>query len=123
MDALVELTWRGYPATALMLLGAVVAARAVLLCRAAWRRPLSGPMQPLAWMEGFRLFVIGLALAGIGAAWLWQLGWLLALSLAIGGEETLESSIAITALRRARRYHGHPAQPHRAYQPAAGAGG
>ena len=121
MDTLVELTWRSYPATALMLLGAMVAVRAMLLCRAAWRRPLTGTMQPLAWMQGFRLAVIGLALAGVGAAWLWQIGWLLALSLAIGGEETLESSIAITALRRARRHDSPLPRPHRAYQPA-GAG-
>ena len=103
MDGLIHLAWRSYPAVGLIVLGLALTLRAIHGCRAAWRRPLSGPMQPLAWMRGFRLAIIGLALAGIGAAWLWQLGWLLALSLAIGEEETLETSIAISALRRGQR--------------------
>jgi len=57
----------------------------------------------LTWIQGFRLSIIGLALAGLGVAWAWHLDWLLVLSLAIGGEETLESSIVIFALRRGRR--------------------
>jgi hypothetical protein len=99
MDGVVLLAWRGYPATALMVLGLVLTLRALQRCHAAWRRPLTGLMQPLAWVRGFRLAMIGLALVGIGAAWLWQLGWLLAMALAIGGEETLEASIVIAALR------------------------
>ena len=102
MDALVELSWRLYPATALVALGLLLATAGVRRCRLAFHRPLAASMHPLGWMRGFRLTVIGLAVVGVGAAWLWQLGWLLALSLAIGGEETLESSIAIAALRRAR---------------------
>ena len=102
MDALIELSWRLYPASALIALGVVIAAAGARRCRLAFLRPLAGSMYPLGWMHGFRLTVIGLAVVGIGAAWLWHLGWLLALSLAIGGEETLESSIAIAALRRAR---------------------
>ena len=51
-------------------------------------------------MRGFRSTVIGLALLGIAAAWTWQLVWLLVLSLAIGGEETFESSIHAYAIRR-----------------------
>ena len=57
----------------------------------------------LTWIQGFRLSIIGLSLAGLGAAWAWQLTWLLVLTLAIGGEETLESSIVIFALRRGKR--------------------
>jgi len=38
-----------------------------------------------------------------GAAWAWHLTWLLLLTLAIGSEETLESSMVIFALRRGRR--------------------
>jgi hypothetical protein len=36
---------------------------------------------------------------GIGAAWIWHLPWLLVLSLAIGGGETLETSLILFALR------------------------
>ena len=51
-------------------------------------------------MRGFRSTVIGLALLGITAAWTWPLVWLRVLLLAIGGEETLESSIHAWAIRR-----------------------
>jgi hypothetical protein len=105
MDAVVDLSWRAYPAAALMALGLLLTVRAVRTCHAAWRRPLSQSMRPLGWMQGFRLTMIGLALIGVGAAWWWQIGWLLALSLAIGGEETLESSIVISALSRAQQPH------------------
>ena len=111
MDALIDLSWRLYPATALIVLGVVVAATGVRRCRLAFQRPLAGSMYPLGWMEGFRLTMIGLAVAGIGAAWLWHLPWLLALALAIGGEETLESSIAIAALRRAPRLDARVPHP------------
>lgn len=103
MDALAQLTWRIYPAAGLMALGILLTVRALRICRIAWRRPVSDLMEPLGWLRGFRLTIIGLALAGVGAAWLWQLGWLLALSLVIGGEETLECSIAVSALRGEQR--------------------
>jgi len=50
-------------------------------------------------MEGFRAAIIGLALVGIGAAWIWHLPWLLAISLAVGGGETIETSLILFALR------------------------
>ena len=46
--------------------------------------------------------MIGLALAGSGAGWLLDQTWLIVLSLAIGGQETLESSIMHFALTRGR---------------------
>ena len=53
-------------------------------------------------MQGFRISVVCLAAAAIGAAWWWQIGWLFVLALVIGGEELLESTIVIAALK-----HGH----------------
>ena len=98
MHELAHLAWRAYPASALMLGGLYVIWRAWRRCRNAWPRPLSDTMQPLLWMRGFRSAIAGLALSGIGAAWLWQIGWLLAVSLVVVAEETLETSIAIAAL-------------------------
>ena len=46
--------------------------------------------------------MIGLALAGSGAGWLFDQPWLIVLWLAIGGEGTLESSIMHFALTRGR---------------------
>jgi hypothetical protein len=98
MEALVDLSWRAYPGGAIMALGVLVFLRGVLTMTNAWRRPLGD--QSLPHMMGFRVMVIGLAIAGVGAAWVWQLVWVLALALIIGGEEVLESSICILALRR-----------------------
>ena len=65
-------------------------------------RPIRDPAKVLTWVRGFRLSMIGLALAGTGAGWLLDQTWLIVLSLAIGGEETLESSIIHFALTRGR---------------------
>ena len=54
-------------------------------------------------VRGFRFFVLGIAVASLAAAWIWHLLWLLVLALAIGGEEMLEMSIVIYALRRGKR--------------------
>jgi hypothetical protein len=66
------------------------------------RRPLRDPTKAITWVRGFRFSMIGLALAGAGAGWLLDQTWLIVLSLAIGGEETLESSIMHFALTKGR---------------------
>jgi hypothetical protein len=55
--------------------------------------------QLVPFIEGFRVTVWGLALMGIGAAWLWHLTWLFVISLAMGCGETLETSLILFALR------------------------
>ena len=94
----VQLPWNVAGGSVLLAFGLFLAVRGVRRCYRAFPRPTAS-MQPLGWMRGFRLTLVGLAAAG--AAWLWGMPWLFALSLAIGGEEALESSIAIHALRRA----------------------
>jgi len=100
MTTIAELSWRAYPAATLMALGLWLVLRGVRRCYAAWPRAAGGLMQPAAWMRGFRVTILGLALAGSGAAWLWQIAWLLAASLIIGVGELLESSLDIDALER-----------------------
>jgi hypothetical protein len=105
MTDLLNLAWRAYPAAlliALGLIGAVWSGRRGVL-RA---RRLRDPERALAIMQGFRLAIAGLALAAIGAAWWWELGWLFGLALVIGGEELLESTVVIAALK-----HGPRASP------------
>ncbi len=104
METLIDLAWRVYPISALIALGIGLALWGLLMVINGLRGALRGDSgMILSWIQGFRLSIIGLALAGVGAAWAWQLTWLLVLTLAIGGEETLESSIVIFALRRGRR--------------------
>jgi hypothetical protein len=104
MRELVELGWRAYPSAALMAGGIGLVMYGLRGGYLSWRLGVNHPEKSLRWMLGFRQVMIGLAVVGIGAAWWWQLGWLLALALIVGGEETLESSICIFALREQR--HG-----------------
>jgi hypothetical protein len=72
------------------------------------RRERRDPHRALAILRGFRRTVIGLAVAGLGAGWQWGIDWLVVLSLAIGGQELLESSIMIAALRDGVAHAGSP---------------
>lgn len=63
------------------------------------RMPIREPGKVLTFFRGFRTSVIGLALIGVSAGWAFDQTWLLLLSIAIGIEETIESSIDIFALR------------------------
>ena len=61
-------------------------------------RALQGPTE-LRWLaRSFRRVVAGLALVGVGAGLMADISWLVALSLIIGGQELLESSIVAAAL-------------------------
>ena len=97
MDVLIDLSWRVYPAIAIMAFGVAVVVFGVR------RSFLGDSAKLLTWLGGFRLAVIGFAVAGIGAAWAWHQLWLLVLSLVIVGEEVLESSIAIFVLKKGQR--------------------
>jgi hypothetical protein len=100
MDTLACLSWRLYLVAPLMALGTAVAVWGA-------KRGLQGLLgavrgdaaQLIPFMEGFRATIIGLALVGLGAAWVWYLPWLLVLSIAIGAGETFETSLILFALR------------------------
>jgi hypothetical protein len=98
MDAIADLSWRLYPAAALMAAGSALAAIGLRRGVGGLLLPIRHPGKALVCMRGFRLAVIGLAVAAIGAAWLWQIDWLMVLALVIGGEETLESTLHVYAL-------------------------
>lgn len=66
--------------------------------------PVRDPNKGLTWMIGFRLTIVGLAIAGVAAAWAWHSVFVLVLALLIGGGETFESSLDIFALKRGRRW-------------------
>ena len=73
------------------------------------RMPIRHPDKVLTFFRGFRLSIIGLALAGIGVALMTDQLWLLLLSIAIGIEETIESSIDVFALTRGKDLRLGPA--------------
>ena len=104
MDALIDLSWRMYPALFLMALGLLLALQGGLRFAAAFRSPFDGPSRLRVGLRGFRRGIIGLALAGLAAAWLWQVDWLAALSLVVVGEEVWESTLHIQAVGVSERY-------------------
>ncbi len=108
MDALIDLSWRAYPAAFAMALGAWLALRGIPTFVRAFQPPFDGPRRTLAGVRGFRRGILGLALVGIGAAWIWQIDWILVLSLVIGGEELLESTFHVQALSIAERNERNP---------------
>jgi hypothetical protein len=87
-------------ATFLIALGLAIAIHGAARGVSRARRIARDPGRALAIMRGFRRAVVGLALAGIGAALLWQIPGLLTLSLLIAGEELLESTVMIVALAK-----------------------
>lgn len=103
MDALLTLSWRAYPAGGLVAIGLAVAVWGAYHGVSTAQREARDPRRALALLQGFRTSVIGLALAGIGAAWCWEIGWLFGLSIIIGGEELLESTVVIAALCQGAR--------------------
>ena len=92
----------------LMMGGVLLLVRGLRQCGRAFPHPWSASMQPLMWMQGFRRAVAGFALVAIGAGLWRQAPVLIALGVAIGLEETIESSLAIWGLRSGARIGGKP---------------
>ena len=110
MTTLVGLVGWWYGALPLMAVGAVYAVRGA---RRGWhglRGAVHGDASQLVpLMAGFRTCILGLALVGISAAWIWQRPVLLLLSIAIAAGETMETSLILFALRHgAHLEYGRP---------------
>ncbi len=102
MDAIIDLSWRAYPGGALMALGMIVAVYGFSRLPA-WRSVSAfDGSKALVFVSGLRAILVGFAIAGVGGAWVWQQLWVLLISLAIGGEELLETSFVLYVLRRGR---------------------
>jgi hypothetical protein len=102
MESITESSWRLYPATTLGLAGIALVVYGIRwqiegLCRSA-----HNSQSLLRALCGFRMMVIGIGLTGAAVAWQWTIVWLFALSVAVAGEETFESSVMIGALRHER---------------------
>ena len=99
--ALVDASWRVYPAIGLAAVGAWLAARGLWFGTAGRPGLLRQGRDAFAWIRAFQFAVAGLALVGIAAAWIWRQPWLLVVSLGVLGEEMLETSRILTALTNA----------------------
>jgi hypothetical protein len=99
MDALMELSWRGYPAGLLIALGLGIASVGVRRDAGDVRRPASDPRKAWAMVRCFRTIVVGLAMAAAGVAWLLRLEPLLGIALILGVGETIETTTVLAACR------------------------
>lgn len=98
MEYVWEATWRVYPSL-LMALAALPFIRGGLRHYVRARAlPGRDAAKPAAFLQGFRLVVIGVSLAAFAAAWTWQIPWLAILTLIIFGEEVFESTMAISGI-------------------------
>jgi hypothetical protein len=107
MDVISTLSayWQPIQAGGVMLLGLLIT----------WRGLFGGPsggyglLRPgtemLGRLLGWRVFLYGLTITGVGAAWLWEAKWLLFLALGFGFVEMQEA----TGVIRAWRWDGGPA--------------
>ncbi len=99
----VDASWRAYPAALLALLGLVLLGRGLWAGSTGSLGLLRQGRDAVAWIHDFQIAVTGLALIGVAAAWVWGLTWLLVIALGIVGEELLETSRILTALKRHQR--------------------
>ena len=110
MEAFLELSWRLYPATALALAGTLLVVRGVRAFLRA-RRHTRDPERALLVARSFRVAIMGLCFCVFAAAWIAQLGWLLAIALIVLGEEMLETSVMLAALSDGARRASAPSAP------------
>jgi len=100
MEFLTELSWKMYPSFFMMAIGLAVLLMGAAIDHRGLYSPMSDPTKMHRLVIGFRIAVIGITMAGVGAAWNWDILWLFVLSLAFGGEEVVESTVHLYILRR-----------------------
>jgi hypothetical protein len=103
LEAIWTLSWRAWPAALVSGVGLWLVVYGILRERPGIRLPVSDPHKGVALVRALRSVLVGLALAGIGIAWTWHLPCVLGLCCIIGGEEALETSVVIAALRDAEQ--------------------
>ena len=89
---------RMLPGATLLLGGLILALRGDVLLVRGLRLPMETPGKNLVAMRGLRLALLGLSVASVAAGWMWHLPAFVAAGMVIGFEETLETSIATSAL-------------------------
>jgi hypothetical protein len=82
-----------------MAAGAAILAWAVRLGVSRLPAGAVAPRRPLNMVRSLRALLVGASLIGLGAGLLWENGWLVGLSLIIGLEELLETTVVVLALR------------------------
>jgi hypothetical protein len=99
MEALLAAWWRTYPAVALILFGLGCCAWAAVRDPAGLGLPMTDRRKGFALARWLRTTILGLALVAVGAGWLCQHATVIGVALVILGEEMLEISVVLAAMR------------------------
>lgn len=99
MDAVLSTSWLHNLGFIVMLYGLVLFWRGLWGGRNGARGLARRGVAMVDRLEGWRTLLVGLTLTGTGAAWFWDLRWLLVLSLGIGFAELHETSHILKAWR------------------------
>jgi hypothetical protein len=103
MDAIFEPAWRVYPASLLIAAGALVLAATIHRSRQYVAASATDAQKPIALASSLRLLILALSLAGLGIRWIGQWVWVVVFSAIFLGEEMLETSIVVSALKDGER--------------------
>ena len=105
MDVIADAGWRLYPAGLVIGVGAVMVFWGVRRLVQMERVPSRDRTKPIQYAGGLRLMFAGFAVVGVGAAWVWNQPFILAVALGIGGVELVETTVVLLVLRsRERRF-------------------
>lgn len=96
LTSLFDARWRTAPGAIVGLVGLAILWHGLLGGHGLLRRGFD----LLARLDGWRQSVFGLAVIGLGAAWIWESRLLLFLAVGIGFTEIREASAVISALKR-----------------------
>lgn len=99
MDIIENIPWERESAVAIGIVGLLLFWRGLLGGPGGERGLIRRRVPMLDQLEYWRTTLVGLTLTGLGAAWFWDLSWLLVLSLGIGFVEIHEATHVIKAWR------------------------
>ena len=103
MVSIIVYFWNYYTPKLLFTFGIVITLLGIYWGIVRARKELKDPGRALAIAQSLLLVLIGLSIMGVGIGWIWNIDSLLFLSLIIGAQELLETSIVISALKSSLR--------------------
>jgi len=109
--------WGPHAGVPAMLIGVALVVWALRRYAADLHRPVTDPRKALGLALFLRVAILGSTIVAVGAALVWSLPPLALVAVVIAGEETIETSVVVAALRAApTRAHDAPTSGCRASQ-------